>query len=127
MKRILLVDDDAHVLQMMRGALDRNGYEVDTALSGNVALRLLSEVPFHVAIVGAELADMSGLRLCENIQKRHAERRLLTFLVDGDAALADSAAMYHLPNVEPLEKPVSLRWLVARLNEYFGHYLRAAG
>lgn len=127
MKCILLVDGDAHVLHGMRCALDRNGYEVDTALSGKVALRLLDDASYHASVIGADLADMPGLVLCESIQRRYPERRLLTLLVDGNSTLADSEAMYHLPNVEPLEKPVSLRWLVARLNEYFGHYPRAAG
>ena len=32
LRRILLVDDEAHVLRVLRLSLDRNGYEIDTAL-----------------------------------------------------------------------------------------------
>lgn len=127
MNRILLVDDDAHVLHVMRCALDRNGYEVDTALSGEVALRLLRETAYDVIVIGAELADMSGRVLCQRVRQAHAEHRLLMFLVDDGRPEEQCEQIRRLPNVEPLEQPVSLRWLVARLNEYFGHYLRAAG
>ncbi len=127
MKRILLVDDDAHVLHVMRRALDRNGYEVDAALSGAIAMRLLGETAYHVIVVGADLVDMPGRALCESIQKSHPERCLLLFLVEGSSQAVPIDPSSQMPGVELLDKPVSLRWLVARLNEYFGHYLRAAG
>lgn len=123
MKRILLVDDQAHVLRVMKLTLDRNGYEVDTALSGEVALSMLNEHAYDVMITAVEMPGMNGQVLCQSVQRQFGNDAPLTFVVS-DASGDTSDWVAQLPNTECLEKPVSLRWLVARLNEYFGHYDR---
>ena len=49
LKRILLVDDQAHVLRVIKLSLDRNGFEVDTALSGDTALAMLKSAGAHAS------------------------------------------------------------------------------
>jgi len=134
MKRILLVDDEAHVLRVMKLSLDRNGYEVDTALSGDVALQMMYENDYHAIITDIDLSQMSGRQLCETVRDRHGES-ILIFVVSGkrefdspgnsdqDAVTSETLAWKDsMVNIEALEKPVSLRWIVARLNEFFGAY-----
>ena len=125
MKRILLVDDEAHVLRVMKLSLDRNGYEVDTALSGEVALQMLREHEFHVVITDADLPQMTGQNFCQTVRSRYGDS-ILIFVVA--SATRDDSTPETLDwiksetNMEALEKPVSLRWIVARLNEFFGDY-----
>ncbi len=125
MKRILLVDDEAHVLRIMRLSLERNGYDVDTALSGDVALSMLREQDYHVLITDSDMPQMSGQQLCETVRSRYGDS-ILIFVVASETA--DGKAPDSLDwiesevNTEALEKPVSLRWIVARLNEFFGDY-----
>jgi len=123
MRRILLVDDQAHVLRVMKLSLDRNGYEVDTALGGEVALCMLHEQHYDVLITDVDMPRMNGRQLCDTVQHQLKEHAPLTFVI---ANVTDDAADWveQLPNTEWLEKPLSLRWIVARLNEYFGHYDR---
>ena len=123
LKRILLVDDEAHVLRVMRLSLDRNGYEVDTALDGEVALRMLGERRYAVMITGAELAP-NGRGLCDSVRERLGERApLMLVMSDAEASGGTGSPLGDCPpGVEPVERPVSLRWIVARLNEYFGDY-----
>ena len=122
LKRILLVDDEAHVLRVMRLSLDRNGYEVDTALDGEVALRMLREQRYAALVVGAEFAP-GGRGLCESIAGLFGTDAPLMLVLDeeGDEERSWAAAA---PGVERVERPLSLRWIVARLNEYFGDYER---
>ena len=125
MKRILLVDDEAHVLRVMKLSLERNGYDVDTALSGDVALSMLREQDYHALITDLDLPQMSGQDLCETVRSRHGDS-ILIFVIA--SAASDDAMPEQLEwiksevNMEALEKPVSLRWIVARLNEFFGDY-----
>lgn len=130
LKRILLVDDEAHVLRVMRLSLDRNGYEVDTALDGEVALRMLREQRYAVLIVGAELAP-GGQGLCASVVRMFGSSAPLMLVMDTDRGAecdggGDGEGAWHepAPGVERVERPVSLRWIVARLNEYFGDYER---
>ena len=125
MKRILLVDDEAHVLRVMKLSLERNGYDVDTALSGDVALSMMREQGYHALITDSDMPKMSSQHLCKTVRTRHGDS-ILIFVID--SASADDPVSEQLDwiksevNMEALEKPVSLRWIVARLNEYFGDY-----
>lgn len=118
-KRILVVDDEAHVLRVLRLSLDRNGYEVDTALDAEVALRMLREQRYAALIVSAEFAPRGG-GLCDVVHRQfNGDAPLMLVMVDDVEETewqGDSSA------VERVERPVSLRWIVARLNEYFGDY-----
>ena len=122
MKKILLIDDQAHVLRVIKLSLDRNGYEVDTALTGEIALRMMSEHRYDVLITDLSMPTMTGPQLCEAVHRDFDDRLPLMFIVADhiDETLVDWARGF--PLVEFLEKPMSLRWLVARLNEYFGCY-----
>jgi len=104
MKRILLVDNQAHVLRVMKLSLDRNGYEVDTALSADVALRMLRETRYDVLITDNALTKMDGQQLIDTVSEQFQSRAPIMFLT------------------ECMEKPISLRYLVGRLNELFGKY-----
>jgi len=119
LKRILVVDDEAHVLRVLRLSLDRNGYEVDTALDGEIALTMLREQRYAALIVSAEFAPRGG-GLCDVVQRQFSDDAPLMLVMVDNAEEAewrgDSSA------VERVERPVSLRWIVARLNEYFGDY-----
>lgn len=117
-RRILLVDEEAHVLRVMRLNLDRHGYEVDTALSSEAALQLLREQSYDVLIMSGEMPDMSAQQLCESAasQTDSAVPLMLIMTRTGDDWIDE------LEFVERIEKPVSLRWIVARLSETFGDY-----
>lgn len=122
LKRILLVDDEAHVLRVMRLSLDRNGYEVDTALDGEVALRMLREQRYAALVIGAEFAP-GGRGLCESIARLLGADAPLMLVLDEEDDV-ERPWPEPAPGVERVERPLSLRWIVARLNEYFGDYER---
>ena len=115
-RRVLVVDDEAHVLRVLRLSLDRNGYDVDTALDGEVALRMLCERRYAALITSSELAP-AGRGLCDSVRRRHGAAAPLMLVMDGDDR--DQASWGDEPNgVERVERPVSLRWIVARLNQH---------
>ncbi|MEE9322198.1 MAG: response regulator [Granulosicoccus sp.] len=120
MKRILLVDAQAHVLRVMKLNLGRNDYEVDTALNGETALRLLREQRYDVLITGSDVPHIDEHQLCRKVHNMFASNApLMLVIADCDSELEAPAWIEKLPNVERLVKPVSLRWIVARLNAYF--------
>ena len=127
LKRILLVDDQAHVLRVIKLSLDRNGFEVDTALSAEIALEMLQQGalevnPYDVVITDMDMPVMDGQQLADCINRNFETDAPLIFLVgeDSDQQLAEWAEKQ--ASTEIVEKPMSLRWLVSRLNGYFGHY-----
>ena len=87
-----------------------------------VALRLLEERDYAALIVGADLAP-GGRGLCDSVHRRFGERSPLMLVMDEALpSAADDWSGAPAGGVERVERPVSLRWIVARLNEYFGAY-----
>ena len=123
LKRILLVDDQAHVLRVMRLSLDRNGYEVETALSCEVALRLLHETSCDAIITGMDLPTHTARQLCESVRQQFPNSA--PFCLVASSLPHDSPDLTwidQMSDTELLPSPLSLRWVVARLSQYFGTF-----
>lgn len=116
--RILVVDEQAHILRVLRLNLTRLGYVVDMALSSDCALNLMREHHYNVLVITSDLPDMNARQLCEKIEHQFAQSSPLILVgVGHDESWADNAAC-----VERLMLPVSLKRIVVRLSEEFaGH------
>ncbi len=115
-RKVLLVDEQAHILRVLRLNLDRQGYEVDMALNSENALFMMREHSYDVLIITSDLPDMSARQLCENLEQQLVNNNPLVLV----GAREDDAWLESSSTAERLDVPVSLRWIVARLSEAFG-------
>jgi putative nucleotidyltransferase with HDIG domain len=69
--RILVVDDEAHVRSMMGSTLERHGYDVQLASSGNEALELLDQNAFDLVLTDIVMQDGNGIAVLDRI---HAQQ-----------------------------------------------------
>lgn len=119
MKKILIVDDEPHVSLVLKQFLQRAGYQVNTALNGQQALlQIKADLP-DVLITDVQMPVMNGIELCESISKEMPEAIKLIIVMTSrtDAQIRTWIAPH--PNIELTEKPLSMRRLLNRLNEYF--------
>ncbi|RNC29116.1 MAG: Transcriptional regulatory protein WalR [Candidatus Dichloromethanomonas elyunquensis] len=65
--KILVVDDDISIRQMLSLGLRQEGYEVQTAENGEVALKLIPVFEPHVIILDIMMPVMDGYELCETV------------------------------------------------------------
>ncbi|HEY6929702.1 MAG TPA: response regulator transcription factor [Thermoanaerobaculia bacterium] len=72
MSRILVVDDEAGIRKVVRDALERAAYEVDTATDGQAALLALEERVFDLVITDLAMPHMGGLELVQTIRRTSA-------------------------------------------------------
>ncbi len=116
--RILVVDDQPHVVRVIRMALARKGYDVEIAADGQEALEKYQATPFDVVITDIDMPRMSGRELCDAIHASSGARPRLTFVVSGstDPDLTEWAES--LERTYFLEKPVSLKHLTTMLSEH---------
>ncbi|MCE5271242.1 response regulator [bacterium] len=68
-KRILFVDDEVSILEMLRMAFEQFGYEVYTADSGMQAVELLKSVKVDCMFFDLRLPGMDGIELCRIIRR----------------------------------------------------------
>jgi CheY-like chemotaxis protein len=119
MKRILLVEDEAHVVRLMSMALERAGYVVDSAAHGEEALEYFQHQIPDVLITDIDMPRMTGRDLCVRLNADMPDREFLIVVITARTEIEHREWSRLIPNLEFLEKPISVRKLVSRLNEYF--------
>lgn len=65
--KILIVDDEADIVSMLRDYFEYNGYEVITAASGQEAVRKVEKQP-DIILLDINMPDMDGLEVCSRIR-----------------------------------------------------------
>jgi DNA-binding response OmpR family regulator len=119
MKRILLVDDEPHVIRVMRLALQRCGYEIDEASNGEMALERIRQCEPHVMITDIDMPRMNGEQLCKEISRQMPDRKFAIIVLTARTELEHRVWSSKLEDLMFMEKPVSIRRLIERLNIYF--------
>jgi GAF domain-containing protein/CheY-like chemotaxis protein len=70
--RILLVDDEAAILQLTSEILEENGHKTVCAHSGNEGIQRVEEEEFDIVITDLVMPDVSGWQVAEAVKKNHA-------------------------------------------------------
>jgi two-component system OmpR family response regulator len=113
--RILVVDDEAHIREVIHYALDREGYAVELAADGAGALARLPE-GFDLVVLDILMPELDGLSLCRRVrQGPAATARLPIIFVSSRAEELDRIVGLDLGADDYLIKPFSPRELVARV------------
>lgn len=120
-KRILIVDDEPHVIRVMRLALEKAGYDVAEACNGNQALEQVRANPPDLLITDLDMPQLNGRELCGRIAQELPGRSFGIFILTARAEDEHRAWSRDMGNLDFLEKPVSIRRLLARLQQYFQH------
>lgn len=66
--RILIVDDEEDILELLRYNLEREGWVTESASSGEEALRLVKSRPFDLVVLDLMLPGIDGLEVCARIK-----------------------------------------------------------
>lgn len=119
-ERILVVDDEMDILDMLKQYLSMQGYLVYTAESGKMALKLLEKEP-DLILLDVNMPDMDGIELCKHI------RRFIQVPVLFLTARVEEEDRVHgllAGGDDYITKPFSLRELGARITAHLRRELR---
>ena len=112
-RKILAVDDEEPILEILSFNLDGEGYAVDTCLSGEEAIRK-NLASYDLFILDVMMGPMSGFRLAEKIRKELSLTTPIIFLTARDTE-NDRITGFNLGADDYLAKPFSVRELLARV------------
>ena len=114
LQRILVIDDDAAILRLVKDKLDNVGYEVLTAESAYQALDIIGRrgMP-HLAIVDINMPGMNGFQFCDHVQQFSDMPVIMLSAVDEEETIVKGISRYAEDYVT---KPFSPRELAARLS-----------
>lgn len=112
MSNILIVDDDPQIRDLVRIALEREGFETMIATNGKTALTSAAQVSPDLIVLDIGLPEMDGLEVCRRIRKTSDVPIL--FLTARDEEI-DKIVGFELGADDYVPKPFSPRELVARI------------
>ena len=111
-ERILVVEDDPRLAEMLSEYLGQAGFRITLASLGAIALRHLGESEYDAVVLDLMLPDMDGLNVCRELRKK-ADTPVLMLTARGDAI--DRIVGLELGADDYLPKPFEPRELLARL------------
>ena len=114
-ERILAVDDDASILELVSDVLAEQDMEVRTAASGEEALELLEREPFDLVLLDIMLGGVSGLEVCRRVRDKVSCPILFLSAKDD---VKDIVKGLGLGADDYVTKPFALEELVARVRAH---------
>lgn len=119
MKKIIIADDEPHVLRVLKLSLEREGYAVEAYGNGKAALEAIQRESPDILITDIQMPTMGGEELCHQIGQLIPNRKFLIFVLTSRTEIEHREWSRKIDNLSFLEKPVSIRNLIGKLDEYF--------
>ncbi len=113
MTRILIVEDEASMLQGLKDNLEFEGYEVDTAADGKTGLDKIISNQFNLVLLDVMLPHISGFDICKQARKDGISTPIILLTAKGEEI--DKVLGLELGADDYITKPFSLRELLARI------------
>ena len=106
----MVVDDESGIRESLGAALRDEGYEAETASTGEECLELLEERSFDLVMLDVWLPKMDGLTALEKIQERDGAPMVV--MISGHASIETAVRSTKLGAFDFVEKPLSLEKIV---------------
>jgi two-component system, OmpR family, response regulator len=111
--RILLVDDEPHILQFLELGLMNEGYEIKTAPDGMSAITIAQEFQPHVAILDVMMPGMDGFEVCKMLKKSGSQTSIIMLTAKDE--VEDRVKGLTIGADDYVVKPFSFEELLARI------------
>ena len=120
MKKILICDDEPHILESVAYVARKEGYAVLTAENGEEALRLARAERPGLVLLDLNMPIKSGYQVCEEIKGDPETRGMYVIMLTAKGQDSDRAKGVAAGADEYITKPFSPRKLRQRLTEILG-------
>jgi DNA-binding response OmpR family regulator len=120
MSKIMIVDDDSNIRELVLALLQNNGFEVCEATDGRVALQNINVDNPDLAIIDLMMPNMDGFELCRHLRRYYENMPILMLTAKGD--LANKVKGFGLGADDYLTKPFEGDELVVRVQALLRRY-----
>ena len=119
-ERILVVDDEPEIIELLRDVLVADGYVVDAAPDAGTALRLIRENIYDLGLIDFNLPDMDGVMLHHQIRQMDAELAASTIFMSGLLQSDENLGYYMSHSGGFLAKPFDISDVLRRVIAVLG-------
>ncbi|HZN55114.1 MAG TPA: response regulator [Candidatus Polarisedimenticolaceae bacterium] len=119
-ERILVVDDEPEIVELLRDVLTAEGYTVDAAPDAAAALALIRETIYDAALLDFNLPDMDGVMLHRQIRQMDSELAARAIFMSGLMQSDANLGYYMSQSGGFLAKPFDIRDVLAQVRALLG-------
>ncbi len=113
MQRILLVEDDPAVVELVSSSLTNAGYQADSVDDGEAALEMIAQSAYDLMVLDVILPTVQGFDVCRRVRSTHSLLPILFLSGQGDPI--DRILGLELGADDYLTKPFTTQELIARV------------
>ncbi|NGZ11413.1 MAG: response regulator transcription factor [Nitrospira sp. LK70] len=114
-KKILIVEDEQDILQLVKHYLEKEGFRPVTAMSGLEALKKVKEEKPDLVVLDLMLPEMDGLEVCKRLRSVPDTAMLPILMLTAKAEESDTIVGLELGADDYVTKPFSPKALIARV------------
>jgi two-component system, OmpR family, alkaline phosphatase synthesis response regulator PhoP len=114
-KKILVVDDEEHIQELIKFNLEKNSYKVITADNGKDAFEIAKEQQPDLVLLDLMLPGMDGLEVCKAIRRENSIASMPIIMITARGEELDKILGLELGADDYITKPFSVRELLARV------------
>ncbi|MBI5029340.1 MAG: response regulator transcription factor [Chloroflexi bacterium] len=115
-QKILVIDDDPDIRDIISTTLEARGYEVLTAATGNDGLKVAKSTVPDLILLDIMLPDMNGYELCTQLRSLKVTSEISVVMMTAADQPSDVVRGFVVGTDEYVTKPFGIEELVARIN-----------
>ncbi|EOU1218194.1 response regulator transcription factor [Clostridium perfringens] len=114
-KKVLIVDDEEHIRELIKFNLKKEGYDIEVAVNGTEALNIIREIKFDLILLDLMLPEIDGLEVCKEIRRNEETSDIPVMMITAKGEEFDKVLGLELGADDYITKPFSIRELMARV------------
>lgn len=124
MGKILIIEDEESIAELEKDYLELSGFQVETANSGDIGLKMALEKEFNLIILDLMLPEVDGFEICRQVREKKNTPILMVSAKKDDI---DKIRGLGLGADDYMTKPFSPSEMVARVKAHLARYERLIG
>ena len=120
MKKILIVDDEADIIEILQFVLESQGYECITAFDGEEGLKLAREASPDLIILDVMMPKINGYKISRLLKYDNKYKDIPILMITARAQEEDKIIGEETGADEYITKPFKVEYVVEKVKEYLG-------
>ena len=118
-KRILILDDEEMIRDLLCETLRKKGYDVETCATGKEALKMIGEYGYDLLVTDLRLPDISGMEVMTRLKKKQSDIGIIMITAYG--SIKNAVKAMQKGAFDYVTKPFDLDDIEGRIEKYFSY------
>lgn len=114
-EKILIIDDELHIVELLKYNLEANGYKVIFSLNGREGLMIANEKSPDLILLDVMLPELDGFDVCKELKRNKETQTVPIIMLTAKGEEFDKILGLELGADDYITKPFSVRELIARI------------